>query len=61
MIAKISKILPKLKPKLLEKKQDLFFKTPYSSLNPKMKIKEILTEPLIVHNVQNKKTPDCNA
>ena len=54
MIAKISKILPKLKPKLLEKKQDLFSK-PLFKFKSKMKIKEILTEPLIVHNVQNKK------
>ena len=37
------------------KKVQMIFQNPYSSLNPKMKIKEILTEPLIVHNVQNKK------
>lgn len=41
--------------KEFRKKTGLIFQNPYSSLNPKMKIKEILMEPLIVHNIQNKK------
>ncbi len=45
----------KQETKEFRKKTGLIFQNPYSSLNPKMKIKEILTEPLIVHNIQNKK------
>ncbi len=45
----------KTETKAFREKTGLIFQNPYSSLNPKMKIKEILTEPLIVHNVQNKK------
>lgn len=37
------------------KKTGLIFQNPYSSLNPKMKIKEILSEPLIVNKIKNKK------
>lgn len=33
----------------------IIFQNPYSSLNPKMKIKEILQEPLIVHKIEDKK------
>lgn len=36
------------------KKIQMIFQNPYSSLNPKMKIKETLEEPLIIHNEQNK-------
>ena len=45
----------KTETKAFREKTGLIFQNPYSSLNPKMKIKEILTEPLIVNNVQNKK------
>ncbi len=45
----------KAETKEFRKKTGLIFQNPYSSLNPKMKIKEILMEPLIVHNIQNKK------
>ena len=38
-----------------KKKTGLIFQNPYSSLNPKMKIKEILSEPLIVNGIKNKK------
>ncbi len=41
--------------KLFRKKTGLIFQNPYSSLNPKMKIKEILLEPLIVNGVKDKK------
>lgn len=37
------------------KKIQMIFQNPYSSLNPKMKIKEILEEPLIIHKEKNKK------
>ncbi len=33
----------------------IIFQNPYSSLNPKMKIKDILEEPLIIHKMENKK------
>jgi len=41
--------------KEFRKKTGLIFQNPYSSLNPKMKIKEILEEPLIVNGIKNKK------
>lgn len=36
------------------KKLQMIFQDPYSSLNPRMRIKEILEEPLIVHRLGNK-------
>lgn len=36
------------------KKIQMIFQNPYSSLNPKMKIKEALLEPLIIHKEKNK-------
>jgi len=41
--------------KEFRKKTGLIFQNPYSSLNPKMKIKDILSEPLIVNGVKDKK------
>lgn len=35
--------------KNLKKRMQIVFQNPYSSLNPRMKIQEILTEPFIVH------------
>lgn len=37
------------------KKIQMIFQNPYSSLNPKMKIKDTLLEPLIIHKEKNKK------
>ena len=36
------------------KKIQMIFQNPYSSLNPKMKIKETLEEPLIIHGEKNR-------
>lgn len=36
------------------KKIQMIFQNPYSSLNPKMKIKDTLEEPLIIHKEKNK-------
>lgn len=36
------------------KKIQMIFQNPYSSLNPKMKIKDTLLEPLIIHKQKNK-------
>ena len=36
------------------KKIQMIFQNPYSSLNPKMKIKDTLMEPLIIHKEKNK-------
>ena len=33
----------------------MIFQNPYSSLNPKMKIQDILLEPIIIHKTANKK------
>lgn len=41
--------------KEFRKKTGLIFQNPYSSLNPKMKIQEILSEPLIAANIKNKR------
>ena len=37
------------------KKIQMIFQNPYSSLNPKMKIRETLEEPLIIHKIKSKK------
>lgn len=41
--------------KTFRKSAQMIFQNPYSSLNPKMKIKEILIEPLIINGIKNKK------
>ena len=37
------------------KKIQMIFQNPYSSLNPKMKIKDTLEEPMLIHRIANKK------
>ncbi len=38
----------------LRRKMQIIFQDPYSSLNPRMKVGQIIAEPLIVHNVGSK-------
>ena len=45
----------KIDIKEFRKKTGLIFQNPYSSLNPKMKIEEILSEPLVVNGIKDKK------
>lgn len=45
----------KLKMRNFTRLAQVVFQNPYSSLNPKMKIEEILTEPLIIHKIGDKK------
>lgn len=40
--------------KNFRKNTSLIFQNPYSSLNPKMKVREILSEPLFVHGIRAK-------
>ena len=41
--------------KVVRRDIQMVFQDPYASLNPRMKIKDILEEPLVIHNVDNPK------
>lgn len=45
----------KKQTKAFRRQAQMIFQNPYSSLNPKMRIKEILEEPLLIHGIKNKK------
>jgi ABC-type oligopeptide transport system ATPase subunit len=42
--------------RFLYRKMQMIFQDPYSSLNPKMKVKAILNEPFVIHNLYDKQT-----
>ncbi|MBQ2645653.1 ABC transporter ATP-binding protein [bacterium] len=51
-------ILENTNIKEFRKSVQMIFQNPYSSLNPRMKIYDILKEPLIVHGIKSKKEID---
>lgn len=48
-------LLKKNEMRSLRKNIQIVFQNPYSSLNPRMKIKDIIKEPIIVHNITKDK------
>ncbi|MEL9939805.1 MAG: ATP-binding cassette domain-containing protein [Ignisphaera sp.] len=50
----LGKRYPKQIDKALRREIQIIFQDPYSSLNPRMKIKDILEEPLIIHGIGDK-------
>ncbi len=44
-------LMPNKKLRLIRQKLQIVFQNPYSSLNPRMKIKEIISEPITVHKI----------
>ena len=50
----VSKIRPK-EMKALRREMRMIFQDPFSSLNPRMTVKDIISEPLIIHNIAHGK------
>ncbi|CBW25416.1 putative ATP-binding component of ABC transporter [Halobacteriovorax marinus SJ] len=50
----ITKITPE-EMRILRRKMQIIFQDPYSSLNPRMTIGDIITEPMVIHNIGNSK------
>jgi oligopeptide/dipeptide ABC transporter ATP-binding protein len=46
--------LSKSEMRALRRRMQIVFQDPYSSLNPRMKVSDIIAEPLIVHGIGNK-------
>jgi len=47
--------VPKKNMKSIRKYFQMLFQDPYSSLDSKMKVSDIITEPMVIHNIGNKK------
>jgi oligopeptide transport system ATP-binding protein len=46
--------LDKQELRALRKKMQIIFQDPFASLNPRMRVQEIVTEPLVIHNLARK-------
>ncbi len=46
--------LGKVELRSLRKKMQIIFQDPFASLNPRMRIQEIITEPLVIHRLEKK-------
>lgn len=44
--------------KLLRRKMQIIFQNPYASLDPRMTVRQIISEPMIIHNLYNGGTRD---
>ncbi len=47
-------LLGKQELRALRKKMQIIFQDPFASLNPRMRVQEIVTEPLVIHNLAKK-------
>ena len=52
--------IPKNEMRRIRQKLQIVFQNPYSSLNPRMKIKDIISEPIAIHKILNSKNEITN-
>jgi oligopeptide/dipeptide ABC transporter ATP-binding protein len=47
--------------RVLRKEMQIIFQDPFASLNPRMRIRDIVTEPLVIHRLADRKDLDAHA